>query len=599
LPKSFYAELSNIVVYYVSFAVANEKNLLVVGILIQIPVAFFGNRYYNKTISVFDIYVTELTYYGVSYNINLENVMDISTILLIVFAVITVLVVLFALLMGFKRTWLQSSIRLGVLVVAVIVSALVGLAVAAYVVKFAIEYAGDMDLGDSTLNEVIAYIGAEGTSGEEIQKLLVAAIAPLTFFVVFIVLNLLFLIIYSIVGACLFSQGHKKRVAKRNGEVYTTSTWRRLLSLGLNLVICFSVASMLLVPVTYYVPLAYTAITEYSEIASDTSTTSEQTTSTSTSSSDSEDTYVTILKTVADSAIVKVYGIEGSLVSNSVTTIETDGSRVTLTQLMDDVVPVLQEVSGLSSAEDISSEKLYTVADDIEKDVYVDKLVGGIVQDAAKNWKEGDDFLGVEPPELQNETISQSVYTVLAKQDKISDSLRAVGHIYSLSQVLTADSVSVDTMTTLTSNLTEDSVEIVKDLLSTSVVEELGVNDSNLADAITTAVGGMLDGLYEVKSTGTTEDIERESKAVAKVFDAVQNADSLTENDAKDMLDALKESTVIQGTLKTLVEDDDNPLQVEVDDSSAKVIKDALKENQIEENSDLYNTIMTMFGIED
>jgi hypothetical protein len=511
--------------------------------------------------------------------------MNYSLIIWIVFGVISALVVLFTVIFCFRRTGLQSFIRLLFLLAAAVIAVFATLAVTSYAVDYA-----------------TAYLSGVATA-EEMRQLVAAAIAPICFLAVFIVVNLVLFIIYAIVGACSFSQGHHKRKERRLGRVYHTGKISRAFSLLFNFVICFSIASMLLVPVTYYVPLAYTVATNYS------ATTTSQSTSDVTDGVIKVDAQVAesantaqmtdVLKAITENPFYHLYAVEGDLVTKKVTTMDANGEQTTLKEFVDVAIPVVNEITDLSSG-DVSPEKLYNVAGDIKSNGFLDKLLGGVLSDAAKEWKQGKSFLGIAPPDLQSQALSQSVYAVLAQQDTVSDSLYAVGHIYALSNVLNVTSLgsgsSADALNALANNLTLDSMNIVKNLLSDTVIEELGLKENQSATKITGAVNGIMEGLYKVKNTDS-EKLATETAAIATVFDAVQNASTMDAETADDMVGALKESEVLQDVLKDMVEDNANPLQVEVADGTEDTIKTALADNDVQEDSELYNTVMQLFGI--
>jgi uncharacterized protein YoxC len=130
-------------------------------------------------------------------------------------------------------------------------------------------------------------------------------------------------------------------------------------------------------------------------------------------------------------------------------------------------------------------------------------------------------------------------------------------------------------------------------------MEQLGVTDTSSTQKITGAVNGILDGLYDVKQNGTADDVQRESQAIAKVFDTVQNIDGVTESSADDMISALKDSTVMQDVLSDMVEDNPNPMNIQTSEETSQTIKNSLEKYEIEEGSELYETVIDFFGISD
>jgi hypothetical protein len=303
-------------------------------------------------------------------------------------------------------------------------------AAVSYVLVYAADYVGGTNTSNQTLNAFIEYINDGGTSGEDLKKVLAAFVAPLTFLAAFIVINLILFIIYAIVGACTFSQGHIKKKERSQNREYRPSGVSRLISLAINLVICLTVASMLLVPVTYYAPLAYTAATSYAEMSDKESDGDAESESGGVNAA-----ALTVLKALADNPLAKLYAFEGGVVSDNITVLDADGKSVKLYDFIVDIFPVITELKSLSK-EDATSKQFYALADRIEKDAFADGLLGGLLQDAAKSWLKDEPFLGIEPPEMQSELVAKSVYLVLSTKDTLSESLRDVGHIYALSEAL-------------------------------------------------------------------------------------------------------------------------------------------------------------------
>jgi hypothetical protein len=519
--------------------------------------------------------------------------MDYSTIFTVGFLVLSLVVVLFAILYGFKRTGFQSTIRLVVLVCAILLAVVVTVSLTPEISEQVNDYANSTD--DETVKEFLTYISGDGGTAESFRQIISALCAPIIFVITFVILNFVFLIIYSIVGAFTFSQGHKKRKASRKGEKYRAGIISRVSSIVLNIVICFTIASMLLLPVTYYMPLASAVMESTQEITSTESADTEE-------GEESADTssYLDVVKGFSESQIIKVYGFEGTFITNEIAVLDVNGDKVKLENFVVDLFDVVGDITALSSQE-VSSTQFYAVADSASKDEFTDKLLGGLMSDAATNWKDGESFLGVEPIVFQSEELSKSVYEVLSKQETISGTMRALGHIYALTNVLSSSggTSSATLLAELCNNLTGDSVEIVKSLLSDSVMEQLGVTDTSSTQKITGAVNGILDGLYDVKQNGTADDVQRESQAIAKVFDTVQNIDGVTESSADDMISALKDSTVMQDVLSDMVEDNPNPMNIQTSEETSQTIKNSLEKYEIEEGSELYETVIDFFGISD
>jgi hypothetical protein len=378
-------------------------------------------------------------------------------------------------------------------------------------------------------------------------------------------------------------------------------------------------------PITYYVPLTADIVAmvqdaeEQTAQASESNDTGDTSTVSETSTSSSEEVAILSvlpiefspddLQKVANNPLLNVYGFVGGVVSDNITTMKTEAGTTNLKNFVNGLQPIIGSVLEISQSdtENLSSAQLYALADNMEQNTFADSLLGHLVSQAASKWKNNEQYLGQEPIDFGSEQLNTSIYNTLEGQSKVSESFRAVGHIYSVVQVMQVvgtpsgenAQTSAQIMQSLANNLTPESIEIVSELVSGAVIGELSSVDSGLsevaAEKVSGAVSNLLTGLYEVKQNNP-EKLEAETAAVATVFDVVNKTDSLTKDDAKDVVEAVKESTVLQDVLEEMVTDNENPLNVEVSEETEEQIKQALEENDIEKDSKVYNIVASLFG---
>jgi hypothetical protein len=548
--------------------------------------------------------------------------MTIDNILLIVFAVITVLVVLFAVIFGFRRNFVQTIIRLIVLAGVVVASAFVAVTYSKTLFEAALDYANSAEANAS--NDILAYLASGTDAAEKLKSIGESAFAPMIFFAVFIVLNLVTFLLYAIIGAFTFSQGHKKRKARRNGDEYRVGKGFRIACLVLNLVIAFSLASFILIPVTYYAPLVEEVIPLYDQMNASNQQEEQvdpegEIGKSSYAFGEGNDYYVLtdtqsddlsqlgdldfeeILEKVNSSMLVKLYSPVGGIVSGGITQLKAGDNQTNVKDLVANLVNVLSDVISVQDG-DITSGKIYNIAKSAATDKYLDELLGGLIADACTAWSKGETFLGVSPID----GIPTSVYTALKDQKTASEAIKAFGHAYAFMSIMNYSSSdanstasAADTVKELTENLSPESVETIKSVVNDVLTEQLGEENSNLAPVISSTISTMLDGLLEVKTSGDAEKLEKETEAISTVFEIVNKGDDMSENDIGDLIQAVNNSEVIKDSLEKVAEEGSNILNVELTTSQEESVYKTLKDNGVEEGDDVYKIVTSILGLGD
>jgi hypothetical protein len=259
--------------------------------------------------------------------------------------------------------------------------------------------------------------------------------------------------------------------------------------------------------------------------------------------------------------------------------------------------------------ENLSASTIYDIANSIKDNAFADELLGGLLSDAATSWSSGETFFGYSREDLGENGIIDSICEVLSNNANASEALLAVGHVYSVAQVMnlvgnTTDGTqsTEDVMTDLMSNLTDDSIDIVQKLVSETLTTAIGNQGADLTDdqlsKISEFVGDLLKELKKVQDGGNEEEIKKEATAVSTVFDAVKTAKSMTEDEARDLVVSVKDSTVLINSLDKFVADNPNPLNIETSDELKEQINKALDSLEITPDDKVYNIVMKFFGLE-
>jgi hypothetical protein len=315
-----------------------------------------------------------------------------------------------------------------------------------------------------------------------------------------------------------------------------------------------------------------------------------------------------ILNTIADNPLMKVYGTVGNVVSQNVSTVKTtDGTSIKVSEVIEGVYPVVSAIQEMATngTDSLSSQDIYNIAQKIADNKFADELLGGILSDAATKWSNNETFLGIDPLNLQSEALSNGIFNALKDNKNASDAFKAVGHVYSVAQVMqvmtTTGSSTQDAktiMTNLMDNLTDESIAIVQNVVSEAVISELGSYTDNMSDTqkekISSVVGNLLNNLKDVSEA----DRESEAAAVSTVFNAINDVGNLTQETATEVVSVIKGSTVLTNTLADFVDGNPNPMNVTTTEDTKEQITQALKAVDVSESDELYSIVMAFFGIE-
>lgn len=161
----------------------------------------------------------------------------------------------------------------------------------------------------------------------------------------------------------------------------------------------------------------------------------------------------------------------------------------------------------------------------------------------------------------------------------------------------------------LVETINEQSANIVKNALTEEVVSQLITGtDNNVKDdgqsaaAVSGAIGVLVDGLLNLKTdeTLTPEEVEREQQAVSGLLDAINTADEMNEDKATELVDTIKDSSIVSDAVASLIVEDasgnkSSVIQPNVDQETQVRIENAL--NGAEMDDTLRQNILLIFGI--
>jgi hypothetical protein len=516
----------------------------------------------------------------------------------------------------------QSTVRLCVLIATVVIAAVAAVSIKQLVFNYLLSAAEAASQGDESAGEFFAYITGGTDAAQMLNEVGETALVPFIFFGIFIVLNLITLIIYAIISACALSEKHKMKKCDKNNEKYVKpGALSRIGSLIFNFAISFSIVSLLLLPLTYGIPLAYNAVKvveaqsavesaqvyydddylssdeqEYALASIEFTSSDDESSGDSSEGSSTIETVKAIYKSVKYSTLFEVYSPLDNFIADNMTGLTSGNDKTTVTEFFDKFADVLVDAIKFESGE-LSTNDLYNLANTVSGNGYLDKLLGGLISDACTSWGEGEPFLGVEP----FDGIPTSVYKVVAEQDNASEILKALGHSYAVMSIVSPSEGSTATpsqlLNSLSDNLTPDSVSIIKDVVDDVIGKQLPDNEQ-VAGALSSVVTNMLDGLLDVKTNGTEEELKTETESIAKVFEIAEKADQgLKDDDISDLINAVNDSQVIKDSLQQVAEEESNVLDVEISEDTANAVYKALEDNGISKDSDTYKIVESILGM--
>ncbi len=325
----------------------------------------------------------------------------------IVFGSIAVIALIPTIVNCFRRTWLQSLVRLVFFALGVFAAALLTKAV----LPSAKIYLQEIDLGQ--LARVMDYLFSGTVAANAALAVAEALVSPLLFFVFFLLCEFLLLIIYTILSQALLKK------AKFKGVI------NFLVSALLNLALCFGFVATFYMPLSYYTEIANRLANESAvqEMAGDTIKDNEFA--------------LSILKSLSENPLHKVYYSVSHFESDALTSINIDGKESTTEEFLSASLSAANKAYPLLSGKTPTSADCRAIAEALKTNPVTDAFLGGLLHDIAVEWKAGRSFLDIlQPVEIMNPDVTNGVYdafiaNTLASED--FDGIATLLAIYEMS----------------------------------------------------------------------------------------------------------------------------------------------------------------------
>lgn len=311
---------------------------------------------------------------------------------------------LVAVLFGAKRRGAGAFVRLVTLVFA---------AIAAFVLAKFLAAGFDGSVLDS-IRERLADNPTVGKYMEDnpalmdcVSALIRLLIAPILFWICYLVLKLLTWIVFVIVAAIFRTKKHPK-------------TFGRLTGAAIGFVCGLVGVVVLVVPVLGYTDMAAQVMealpaanetAESTETTEETTETTEETAATTNSAGTAKEISKGIDSLNKAPGASAIYKAGGSKLFDSLTTTKLNGQKVTLRVEMTGSLAILQDVQVLRAKPineygETETAAVKKLVGDFDTSVLLTNLGSGVLAGVSQSWLEGKDFMGISKPEFdENATI--------------------------------------------------------------------------------------------------------------------------------------------------------------------------------------------------
>lgn len=456
----------------------------------------------------------------------------ISIIEAILFIAIPLAVILVAGFLGFRRNIIQSSIKLGSVILSIFAALLI--------VKFVLPTQVDslLSLGSGLIEENIPIDFKSSEYALDLFRLIIAMLMPLLFTAVFFVMNSLFSLLYLIPGRLFSNKAIARRAANKDtksaavtvpesapqAESATTETentidnksadspvpvkaagtdWKKIGlragSIACSILAGILVLSSFMLPVSFYAGFAASCVetVDFADIDPDSAE------------------IVDVVHEFDDHFTVNCYQVLNLPVSASLDSFQSHtGIKVVATDTFIDFL----EIIGCISSNEPTSDECYKIADKLDENLFLNETITGVALDILDILKTGESVDG----DSENATPSEYIElldTLLRDDRPFSVVMRLMGDVLSMSESMESDDPDAlgNTVESIVCNMQADTASAFKDLLETSYGESVGEN----ADLFKDFSNAVLDSVIEIQEDTSLDDEERE--VVLK-----QEAESLT-----------------------------------------------------------------------
>lgn len=384
--------------------------------------------------------------------------------------------------------------------------------------------------GGSVADEIILYLQGGTSASVTMMHIIGALVVPMLFFAVYIVSEFIFFIIYLIISKCAFGKRNKKR-----GVVSV------LVSIVLNLAICFVALTTFFMPACYYSGLVQTALSSgiMKEFVGENNNTF--------------DNVEESLNVLSSNPIYKVFAPLASYEAMPLTVIEIEGNKVTLEKFLPETLDTVNSINSLlkDGGDSLKPSDFTEIALDLEKKPVLDVFIGKFLADASTEWLKGEEFLGIKAYTIYNEDVSQEIYGELSKGAKASTELKAVAAIIASANSMAGGEGSADELYESIKNLDQESLEILKNVTSEKVIGAISPDlDEGVSQAVSGVIGDIYDGLYDITNDENLtqeerdEKLKKETEKVDKVMNMLSGS-SDEETDVEEIVEIVTSSSVI------------------------------------------------------
>ncbi len=467
--------------------------------------------------------ITRITVIGITCGLNFRGGFFMSEIISIVSLAVNVIalaLILLGILLGIKRGLLHSSFRLAAVILAAGVSIIVARVLRSAVANLISELLLEGQL-DPTVQEVL---NASPTATELVTKLPGALIAPLIFFICFLLLNFIFYLIYKIPKR--LTRPLKQKIAQsRMGKMQLDRVFGAIVSVAAS----FLIVACFLAPFSGYVSFADEIVTELENVSIDKDVDSMIV--------EIDEDYLTPVK---NNVALSVAGtVMNPIVFDAVTSSEINGYDVVwsgeiayLADTYGTVKPLIDTGFDLGQFGESEATALRAFAENFDNSVLIPHIIAELLPTMAANWNRGEDFIGIENPANSAPSQLQPM----------------MGTMVDVLETTTYETLPEDitTLTELLATLSESGT-------LTMFGEDISAQDIVTALSKPGLISGLIDNLYlnehmralvtDIANLGfdaisSSLNIPTDSEAVraelsVKINDAVQKTDSIDDYDGK------------------------------------------------------------------
>ncbi len=322
-----------------------------------------------------------------------------------------------------------------------------------------------------------------------------------------------------------------------------------------------------------------------------------------------------VIKNSKDKTGVKiVYGLTGKVFDGFMEVKKADGTKISLYTELDAVCAVVPHVMDLTETDfsdvaNINVQPVYGIIEDLNKSDEIKRIVAEVLSAAAKKWKNGEAFMGLNikeslPEGYKNaldaslEKLSVTTYdTVEADLTDFAHAMEALVKLYKYTETLStlgATSEKAADLSEALKALTPGAADMIGDALKSVVSTSMGLSDEN-AETIGDIVKDSLKKVAEMQTDGEKE---KEAEALSEIINCATDVSKITANPEK-LVSAMASSTVIKTAIESAVK---AGASVAVDDKTKEDIRAAAsaytsKDDVTKEQKETIENLLKLFGI--